>query len=158
MMTGSRIGEVPETCWKDVHWSKNEMFLPGYKSEASARHIPLFPELAKLLKEIIDWRKAVASRRSDGKDFLAASAPIFRIKECQKSIDDACKKTGIHRITHHDWRHLFATICIEAGVDIPTVSRWLGHSDGGVLAMKTYGHLRREHSQQAALKVKFQQS
>jgi len=37
------------------------------------------------------------------------------------------------RITHHDLRHLFATTCIEAGVDIPTVSRWLGHQDGGAL-------------------------
>ena len=50
------------------------------------------------------------------------------------------------RVGHHDLRHLFATICIESGVDIPTVSRWLGHQDGGALAMKTYGHLRDEHS------------
>jgi len=40
-------------------------------------------------------------------------------------------------------------------VDIPTVSRWLGHKDGGVLAMKTYGHLRREHSVAQAQKVSF---
>jgi hypothetical protein len=40
-------------------------------------------------------------------------------------------------------------------VDIPTVSRWLGHKDGGALAMKTYGHLRREHSIAQALKVSF---
>jgi integrase len=35
---------------------------------------------------------------------------------------------------------------IESGVDIPTVSRWLGHKDGGALAMRVYGHLRQEHS------------
>jgi integrase len=52
-------------------------------------------------------------------------------------------------------RHLFATRCIESGVDIPTVSRWLGHKDGGALAMKTYGHLRDEHSQAMAAKVAF---
>jgi len=40
-------------------------------------------------------------------------------------------------------------------VDIPTVSRWLGHKDGGALAMKTYGHLRNEHSQQMEQKVRF---
>ena len=51
--------------------------------------------------------------------------------------------------------HLFATRCIENGVDIPTVSRWLGHQDGGALCMKTYGHLRDEHSQVQALKVAF---
>jgi site-specific recombinase XerD len=50
---------------------------------------------------------------------------------------------------------LFATKCIEAGVDIPTVSRWLGHKDGGALAMKVYGHLRDQHSQSMAATVSF---
>ena len=82
-------------------------------------------------------------------------AKVFRVSECQKSLDRACKKVGTDRITHHDLRHLFATRCIECGVDIPTVSRWLGHKDGGALAMKTYGHLRREHSIAQAQKVSF---
>jgi integrase len=81
--------------------------------------------------------------------------PIMRVWECQKSIDRASKVLGMKRITHHDLRHLFATRCIESGVDIPTVSRWLGHKDGGALAMKTYGHLRNEHSQRMAQKVTF---
>ena len=33
--------------------------------------------------------------------------------------------------------------------------RWLGHKDGGALAMKTYGHLRREHSIAQAQRVTF---
>ena len=44
---------------------------------------------------------------------------------------------------------------LESGVDIPTVSRWLGHKNDGALAMRTYGHLRNEHSQAMAQKVKF---
>jgi hypothetical protein len=83
------------------------------------------------------------------------SKPVLEIKECQGSIDSACKKLGIRRFTHHDLRHLFATRCIESGVDIPTVSRWLGHRDGGALAMKTYGHLRDQHSAAMAKKVLF---
>jgi integrase len=82
-------------------------------------------------------------------------AKVFRVGECQKALDRACKKVGTDRITHHDLRHLFATRCIESGVDIPTVSRWLGHKDGGALAMKTYGHLRREHSIAQAQRVTF---
>ncbi|MGH7940974.1 MAG: hypothetical protein ACREFR_07895 [Limisphaerales bacterium] len=40
-------------------------------------------------------------------------------------------------------------------MDIPTVSRWLGHKDGGALAMKTYGHLPDSHSTDMARKVVF---
>ena len=82
-------------------------------------------------------------------------AKVFGVGECQKALDRACKKVGADRITHHDLRHLFATRCIESGVDIPTVSRWLGHKAGGALAMKTYGHLRREHSITQAQRVTF---
>jgi integrase len=67
----------------------------------------------------------------------------------------AAKVVGMVRITHHDLRHLFATRCIESGVDVPTVSRWLGHKDGGALAMKVYGHLRDQHSVAMAQKVSF---
>jgi hypothetical protein len=80
------------------------------------------------------------------------------VRECQKAIDSACRKLEITRFTHHDLRHLFATRCIESGVDIPTVSRWLGHKDGGALAMKTYGHLRDLHSTTMAQKVVFSEA
>jgi integrase len=157
MMSGARIGEVPLTTWECVYWEKNQLHLPGYKTETSDRHIPLFKELGVLLKKIIERRKATTRSRADKKKktFLEPDDAIFRIRECQKTIDAACQKSGVKRVTHHDFRHLFATICIEAGVDIPTVAAWLGHSDGGVLAMKTYGHLRIEHSQQSAEKVNF---
>ena len=80
---------------------------------------------------------------------------VFRVREAQRAINQAAKKVVIARIVHHDLRHLFATICIESGIDIPTVSRWLGHKDGGALATKTYGHLRREHSIAQAQRVSF---
>src|SRR4029077_9205392 len=85
----------------------------------------------------------------------ALDAKVFLVRESQKALNRACNKVGTDRITHHDLRHPFATRCIESGVDIPTVSRWLGHKDGGALAMKTYGHLRREHSIAQAQRVTF---
>ena len=70
----------------------------------------------------------------------------MKVKECMQAMRRAAKVVGMEQITHHDLRHLFATRCIESGVDIPTVSRWLGRKDGGALAMKVYGHLRDNHS------------
>lgn len=77
------------------------------------------------------------------------------IKDAKKCLLTTCKKLGFPHFTHHDFRHFFATTCIESGVDIPTISRWLGHKDGGALAMKVYGHLREEHSFAMIKKVSF---
>ena len=103
-------------------------------------------DLLKRIQEIPRWFRAEHRYRS---------ACVLSVSECEEALTKACEKVGAHRITHHDLRHLFATRCIESGVDIPTVSRWLGHKDGGALAMKAYGHLRDEHSQLMAAKVQF---
>jgi integrase len=153
--SGCRIGEVPLIKWAAVDWDKKQLKVPGYKSETSVRVIPLFGGLETLLKGIIERRKRAAIYSDNGKPMIEPSDTILRLSECQKAIDSASAKLGIARITHHDFRHLFATRCIESGVDIPTVSRWLGHSDGGALAMRTYGHLRQEHSAAQAAKVHF---
>lgn len=146
--TGCRISESAQIEWRDVDFKKGEITVKGDPEEGTKngeiRRVPITPGARELLERM---RQA----RTDE----PASAKVFLVHECQKSMDRAAKKTGITRMTHHDLRHFFATICIESGVDIPTVSRWLGHKDGGALAMKVYGHLRREHSIAQAQKVSF---
>lgn len=146
--TGCRKGEANQLTWRDVDFVSGELVVRGNPETATknwtVRRVPLIPDAHALFKRM---RKERASEPLDAK--------VFRVGECQKALDRACKKVGADRITHHDLRHLFATRCIESGVDIPTVSRWLGHKDGGALAMKTYGHLRREHSIAQARRVSF---
>lgn len=154
-LSGCRVGEMASVTWSCVSTEKKQLHVKGVKSETSDRIVPLFSELEALLARVTERRKKAAIYATDGKPTLAPEDRIFRLSECQKTIDKACTTLGIPRITHHDFRHLFATRCIEAGVDIPTVSRWLGHSDGGALAMRTYGHLRQEHSSTMAAKVDF---
>ena len=115
--------------------------------------------------EDIDWTRKEIIVRGDPVTAIKNSetrrlgsfdkGPVLKVGRCNEALARACQEIGISKLTHHDLRHLFATRCIESGVDIPTVSRWLGHKDGGALAMKTYGHLRNEHSQAMAQKVKF---
>lgn len=52
-------------------------------------------------------------------------------------------------------RHYFASVCVMKGVDFKTIALWLGHSDGGALVARTYGHLRRDHTKAAMAKVQF---
>jgi integrase len=146
--TGCRLGEAREIAWRDLDFEAGEIVVRGDAATGTKnwelRRVPLIPDVRALFQRM---RSERAGEPLDAK--------LFRVGECQKALDRACNKVGTDRITHHDLRHLFATRCIESGVDIPTVSRWLGHKDGGVLAMKTYGHLRREHSIAQAQKVSF---
>ena len=64
------------------------------------------------------------------------SDTISRIQDAKKCLQTTCRKLELPQFTHRDFRHFFATTCIESGVDIPTISRWLGHKDGGALAMR----------------------
>jgi len=146
--TGCRISESAEIEWRDLNFETGEILVKGDPEEATKngeiRRVPMIPQARELFAKMRETRAAEAP-----------STKVFRVNECQHSMDTAGEKIGMARITHHDLRHFFATVSIESGVDIPTVSRWLGHKDGGALAMRTYGHLRREHSIAQAQKVNF---
>ena len=145
--SGCRLNEAGQVRWQDVNCDKMEIRVHNSKSAKTTskpefRFVPIIPPMLDLLTRL---------KQRNPKN----EETVCQVRECEKSLTRACKLLEIHRITHHDLRHLFATRCIESGVDIPTVSRWLGHVDGGALAMKTYGHLRREHSAAMAQKVTF---
>lgn len=146
--SGMRIGEAKQVTWADANFQRRELHVRGDPETGTkngeTRYVPMIPELEQMLAEL-------RRERSDE----SPTATVMRVFECQNSMTHAAAKIGMKRITHHDLRHLFATICIESGVDIPTVSRWLGHKDGGALCMKTYGHLRQDHSFAQAQRVNF---
>ena len=128
--SGLRIGEAKYVTWADANFVRRQLHVRGDPETATkngeTRFVPMIPELEQMLTELRAERSAEPP-----------TATIMRVFECQNSMTNAAAKIGMKRITHHDLRHLFATICIESGVDIPTVSRWLGHKDGGALCMKT---------------------
>ena len=145
---GFRKSEAANITWADCDFEKKEIIVRGDPETGtknwSIRRVPMIPDMIELLRRLQNAHKTEP-----------ASQPVMRVRECQKAINRAAQAGEMARITHHDLRHLFATLCIESGVDIPTVSRWLGHKDGGALAMKVYGHLRDQHSVAMAQKVVF---
>src|SRR5437762_6446998 len=146
--TGLRKGEAKFVIWADVDFENGEIIvrgdpLTGTKNN-EIRRVPMIPELREMLTAMLDSRK-----------IENGSARVLRVNEAEKSMRAAAKKIGIAHVQHHDLRHLFASTCIESSVDVPTVSRWLGHKDGGALAMKVYGHLRDQHSTNMTQRVSF---
>jgi integrase len=145
---GFRLNEANHIAWSDVNEEEGFILVRQVKFltlGAKPRMVPIIPAMKSLLTEM-------KTRRCPDE------VMVLRISECETTLTMACRKVGIERLTHHSLRHYFATICIESGVDIPTVAGWLGHRDGGALLMKTYHHLRNQHSLSSGSKVSFGES
>jgi integrase len=146
---GFRKEEATNIAWGDCDFEKKIIRVYGdpetRTKNGEFRTVPMIPDMVTLLEEI-----------KSEIQFQSSEARVMQVTSCQGNMDRALKKVpGMVRITHHDLRHLFITRCIESGIDIPTVARWAGHKDGGALIMKTYGHLRDEHSNEMAKRVSF---
>lgn len=136
--TGLRINEARQLTWADVR--EDFILAPGRVTKNGyARVIPFVNGIRDVL---------------DGLRRVSPGEVILPQKEVKRSLATACRRAGLPALTHHDFRHLFATRCIESNVDVPTAARWLGHRDGGALLGKTYFHLLDTHSRVMAARVK----
>ena len=59
------------------------------------------------------------------------------------------KRAGVPKVRFHDLRHTFATLALQNGGDVKTVSSMLGHSDAG-FTLRTYTHATRQKQDEAA--------
>jgi integrase len=137
--TGLRINEARQVRWEHVR--EDFFLLPG--SVTKNDHTRAIP-FVNGIREILTALRQVAGDRQT----------VIPQAECKRALRTACELAGIHHLTHHDFRHLFTTRCIESGVDIPTVARWRGDKDGGAMLVKTYFHLLDDHSRRMAERVR----
>ena len=101
------------------------------------REVPIMAEL----REVVDRRRGIVGR-------------LWSIKSPRLAMTRACERLKLARVTRYMCRHFFATRCLESGVDVPTVAKWLGHRDGGITLMKTYSHVTDKHGLEAAKRVR----
>ena len=59
------------------------------------------------------------------------------------------KRAGLTRVRFHDLRHTFATLALQNGVDVKTVSGMLGHYSAG-FTLDTYAHMTTAAQKEAA--------
>lgn len=165
-LSGARRGEALGLRWADLDLeagsaSIRQQVLPmpretgrgrvgqvvtGTKT-ADARVIQLDASTVAMLK---------AHRRAQARERLAVGAGyvdhglVFPAPDgrpvqpdlCTKAFDRRVRQLDVPVIRLHDLRHTWATLALEAGVDVAVVSKQLGHSSPTV-TWNTYQHVRR---------------
>lgn len=129
---GLRVGELRALKWSDIGEASITVGADGMTKGGSFRVVPISEPLRAILARLHEVT-------GYGEHCITAKSP-------RRALSSACRSLGLPHLRIHDLRHWFATWAIQSGVDIPTVAKWLGHKDGGALAMKTYGHIRDDHS------------
>ena len=146
--TGCRLAEATAMTWGDVSFDLKSFKVTGGATgtkNSEERSAPLFPSLEEFLTRLRDSRPTPPK----------SSDRIVAINDAKNALDTACKNAKLPHFHHHSLRHFFCSNAIEAGIDFKTIAGWLGHKDGGLLAAKTYGHLRDEHSTLMAKRMTF---
>jgi integrase len=102
-----------------------------------AFHVPIFPQARFLIEKLCAGKKSTER--------------LFKIDQARAALANACRRLELPRFTHRSLRRMFITRAIEKGVDVKVIAQWQGHVDQGVLILKTYSHVRPEHSNRMAL-------
>jgi integrase len=144
ILTGAREQEALKVRWQDVDlWNQQVVIgASGDTKNRKFRSVNFTPELKELLHDMNETRAPDSS-------FLFPSPQRGERDVHAKSLREAFKlarlKAGVPWVGFHDFRHFFASQCVMGGIDFMTIASWLGHSDGGILVGKVYGHLADKH-------------
>ena len=135
---GLRLAEASHLKIANIDSTRMQLHVAHGKG-AKQRHIPLSPRLLQALRSY--WKEyRPATYLFPGK---TADRP-YAATSIQKAIKRSAQRAKILKTVHpHVLRHSYATGLLEAGVDLLTISRLLGHKS--FTTTMIYLHVRRPH-------------
>ncbi len=155
LATGLRRGELLGLKWDDIdltngviHVHRQVARVNGEVREAplktnnAYRSIAISPDAVKMLTEI-------KKRKLSDYVFPSPSGGPISPDSVRHMLHRVLKRAGLPAIRFHDLRHTFATLALQNGVDIKTVSGMLGHFSAG-FTLDTYAHVTTAAQKEAA--------
>ena len=160
LTTGMRRGEIIGLKWRDLDLATGELHIARQvirvkgetvvsqpKTKSSIRTVILAPDMVEILaklKQTVAGEWMFPSPVNEGQP----RNPCALYHRFQTILERAnCKK-----VRFHDLRHTFATMAIENGMDIKTLSAMIGHVSAET-TLNIYSHITDTMQLQAAVKI-----
>ena len=160
LTTGLRRGEILALQWDDLDFKtgtltvnkqvyevKGRLQVSIPKTRASIRRLVLPPGVVEVLRQ---YRETVDSRwmfPSPVKEDVPLTPGAVR-----RRLQIILERAGCKRIRFHDLRHTFATLSLENGMDVKTLSAMLGHVSAAT-TLDIYTHVTGDMQTEAAAKI-----
>jgi integrase len=118
------------------------------KTRAGRRTVDIGPAVLRLLRE----QQLARAPNQEGLLFPSESGVLFDPSNFMRRLfKPAAAAAGFPELTFHDLRHTGASLMIAAGCHVKVIAEQMGHSDGGALVLRRYGHLYKGARKQVAL-------
>ena len=157
LATGLRRGELLGLKWDDIDMTNGtirvqrqvaridgEIVEAPLKTKNSYRTVSIGSDAIEVLKE---QRKKVGGEIEYV--FPSPSGGPISLDSVLNMLHRVLERAGLPKIRFHDLRHTFATLALQNGVDIKTVSGMLGHFSAG-FTLDTYAHVTTAAQKEAA--------
>mgnify|MGYP002088353846 CR=1 FL=1 len=158
--TGMRRGEILALKWSDLNFATGELrierqvyiikaegIISAPKTKASIRTVILPPSLLKTLvayKKTVDSEWMFPSPTDNGRPRNPSSV--------RKRLQLILERAGCKKVRFHDLRHTFATMALEHGMDVKTLSATIGHVSSAT-TLDIYSHITDTMQRQAAVHI-----
>lgn len=126
IFTGLRKQELLNLKYTDIDLENLTLFVRQGKGNKD-RIVPMNYSLAQTLKKYRDERRRL--NKTNPEFFSSSRGNMgFTVNGLKKLIDQVRLSSGI-KFSAHKLRHTFATLMLEGGCDIYSLSKMMGHSD-----------------------------
>lgn len=158
LVTGIRKGELTALLWSDLDEERRTVSVSKQAVEDRNRNVTISrPKTENSVRKISIPQSAVELLRQEHKNHpdnpwmfpSPRTGEMYHPDSIAKLHEKILRDTGLEHIRFHDLRHTFATMALQNGVDVKTVSSMLGHYDAG-FTLRTYTHATRQMQEQAA--------
>ena len=155
LATGLRRGELLGLKWEDIDLTAGVIRVRRQVSRIDGKIVeaPLKTRNAyrtvTISPQAVEVLNAQKAKTNDEYVFPSPNGGPISPDSVNNMLKRVLKRAGIPRVRFHDLRHTFATLALQNGVDIKTVSGMLGHFSAG-FTLDTYAHVTTAAQKEAA--------
>ena len=155
LATGLRRGELLGLKWTDIDWKNGIIKVRRSIARVNGKTVesPLKTKnsyrAVTISSQAIEVLKQQKAKTNDAYVFPSPSGGPISPDSVNNMLKRVLARAGIPKVRFHDLRHTFATIALQNGVDIKTVSGMLGHFSAG-FTLDTYAHVTTSAQREAA--------
>lgn len=155
LATGLRRGELLGLKWEDIDLAHGVIHVKRQVSRINGevKEVPLKTRNSyrniSISKDAVEMLKEMEKHKTCEYVFPSPNGGPISPDSVLNMLHRVLDRAGLPSIRFHDLRHTFATLALQNGVDIKTVSGMLGHFSAG-FTLDTYAHVTTAAQKEAA--------